>query len=1193
MAILAGDIKLAKSQVMDDVPEGGGAPTANIVVDGTSNAIFNDISELDRAGGRVNLRKVFVSVQTPDTDGYFGSNVIVADAPDDPNVHVAVFSTGETFDTRADATTRVEAYLNAGPLWPGLLYENHIAGQRSIQIFQRTNQDPPSVGRTIVLRQDEGLPTQIEQYVRITRVESETRTFTDTQGDYLAQVITCDLSDALRDDFSGTPANRYFTVGAGKAIVRDTVVADAGSYYGVSPLTAAASIGDVSVEAESIYTRLVPNSQTETAVLDQKPSGDAELVLAEIPFEVVYPVATKSQRIRIGQENRGFNYVSILKPLPSPGTVKVVYRALGRTYTITDNGDGTMSGSGAGVVNYMTGSIQVTLEALPDDRSGLMIYWGEALSFTDRTGQVGFRLPEFGFQLAKTGIKPGTLTIEWTSGAVVETATDDGSGAIIGDATGEIFYAPGELYFKPVAGAFPDPGAEFDVDYQWSAQVVESKPGLTPDGAGVVLVTTDQEPIPGTVEVQWLTTRTASTTSGSSMSGGASNKSTSTLAGTTTTKTLWDGAGDPGDPGYWTTELQTDTHTRTTITENDSSSYSRQVTAASKQSITVSHKARDNGVGPVGGFAAALGSINYVGKSFSIKVVADYEESSYSSNFEDAQSFEAFNETSESATGYAAKPPINGSEGGGGSTSAKGGDYGTEAVVDVYSAASMVVVYQVAPLAPAAHNQTFAGPAVTIDLTPYTSDAIVPGSIGFSWMGQTYRDFEGVIYRGRTDVVPGVASGFVDYIRGQVIMTDYVVGANPADLAVTSLWSRRTPPKVANVVFTTQLSPLKPAGLVVSVVDVTGAQIVATGNVGGEITGDHAWGKVDYETGQCEINFGDYVLDAGLTAEQKLEWWYDPIDVRLDGKIWRPWPVLPETLRYNFVAYAYLPLDANILGLDPVRLPQDGRVPIFRPGAFAVVGHTGTILPGVLAATDVVNCGRVRLSRVRIIGDDGLVINSGYSVDLETGLITIDDVTGWSQPVTIEHRVEDMAMVSEAEIGGRVTFTRQITHDYPSPGSYVSSALVAGDMRARVSVTFDQGTWNNVWEDSVSGSAATGTYNTVLAPIEVTNIGAVTERWAIRFTSTNTFEVIGEHVGVIVTGNTSGDIAPVNPATSQPYFTLRALGWGLGWATGNVLRFNTVGALFPVWVVRTIQQGPETVLDDAFTLLIRGDVDRP
>jgi hypothetical protein len=31
MPILTGDIKLVASQVMDDVPEGGGAPTATVI----------------------------------------------------------------------------------------------------------------------------------------------------------------------------------------------------------------------------------------------------------------------------------------------------------------------------------------------------------------------------------------------------------------------------------------------------------------------------------------------------------------------------------------------------------------------------------------------------------------------------------------------------------------------------------------------------------------------------------------------------------------------------------------------------------------------------------------------------------------------------------------------------------------------------------------------------------------------------------------------------------------------------------------------------------------------------------------------------------------------------------------------------------------------------------------------------------
>ena len=259
MPILSGDIKLVASQVMDDVPEGGGAPTATAIVDGASNAIFPDISELDRAGGRINLRKLHVHVQTADRDTYLGGNVIVADPPDDPNVSVTLFSTRETFDRRASAQSRVEAYLNKGPEWAGYLYENHIAGQRVIQLFQRVTDVLPNVGQTLVLTWNEGKSDQKEQYVRATKVSAVERTFTKASGqDYQANIVTLDISDALRFDLTGSPASEFFTRLANGTKVRDTVVADAGSYTGVVPLTQAAALGDFTVKGASVTRNWCP-----------------------------------------------------------------------------------------------------------------------------------------------------------------------------------------------------------------------------------------------------------------------------------------------------------------------------------------------------------------------------------------------------------------------------------------------------------------------------------------------------------------------------------------------------------------------------------------------------------------------------------------------------------------------------------------------------------------------------------------------------------------------------------------------------------------------------------------------------------------------------------------------------------------------------------------------------------------------
>lgn len=477
------------------------------------------------------------------------------------------------------------------------------------------------------------------------------------------------------------------------------------------------------------------------------------------------------------------------------------------------------------------------------------------------------------------------------------------------------------------------------------------------------------------------------------------------------------------------------------------------------------------------------------------------------------------------------------------------------------------------------------------DLTPGYAEPLVPGSILLQVGSTLYVDRQGTLYSAidRTTGA-GVASGTVNYSTGTATFTVWPEGETNSGTVRSLLTSLARMP-VDGVTFRTAAAPLRPGSFIVQFValdDEDQQTVTVTAHTDGTLTGTRVAGQVDAATGVIALRFGEFVSAAGNESEP----WYHPPAVLDDGTIWRPRMVFSDTIRYAAVAYSYLPLDANILGLDPVRLPQDGRVPIFRPGDFAVVGHTGKLGPVTVANGQTINCTRVRLSRIRVVGDDGVVIPTGFTTDLDAGTLSFTDVTGYSQPVTIEHRIEDLVQVSDVQISGQLAFTRALTHDYPA-GSFVSSALVAGDLRARVSLVFDQQTWTGTWADAATGSVATATFNDVLHPITVTNAGAVTERWAIRFTNTTSFEVIGEHVGVIAIGSTSTDLAPINPAAGVPYFSLPAMGWGLGWATGNVLRFNTIGALTPAWIVRTIAQGPETVTDDAFTLLIRGDVDRP
>ncbi|RMX18070.1 hypothetical protein EBQ34_03135 [Vandammella animalimorsus] len=1200
MPILAGDVKLVASQVMDDVAEGGGAPTANVIVDGASNSLFNDISELDRAGGRVNLRKVFASIQTDTTDTYLGGNVIVSDPPSDPRVAVTIFSTQEVFDRRTQARDRIEAYLNKGSQWNGYLLENHIAGQRSIQLFQRVGAELPTIGKTLFLVMNEGLPNEYAQYVRITRIESETRTFSYGTGsgiqDYQAVVVSCELSDALRYDFPGSPPDRLFTMANGKTRTRDTVVADAAKYCGVVKTTQPVAIGDVAASVSSVFTQLVPSAQTETPLLDLTAGGTSETLIESDNGTVSYTTAA------------AFNASTVLSVgnAIQPGTLSISVSGA----TLTDNGGDLVSGATVvGTVNYGRG--QITLASSAPTYSGT-----KTISFrpaaapirvADTAGvRVDIESRSYNYILTIVpSPAPGTLQVSYRAQGKWYDLRDNGAGVLKGVSpeygVGTVSYTTGTV--AVTLGALPDVGSE--IVYAWggkanyfnraSSVIVPPSVALQLTHAGVT---------PGSVMITWNdgAARSATDDGKGTISGHASGTINYQTGLIQITPTVLPAGGQTYSVAYtWgppneeefeaplrngdgsidvevdfdglipgTVELEW--NLLIDLYEYISTTPAELQLIARIDPIKI---VKDDGLGvlrdPQG---MAFGTVNYATgvvhftPDTTVRIpVARYNVTQIGWTRTDGRVLPVYRNLF-SHWEYipaGASMPID--------------DTGWAKVR--YRAAG----------ASSAANDSFTAGALVIDLTPTFAENIVPGSICFTLGGKTYFDRLGSLYYD-LDPVTGAATlaGQINYANGAANITAWVPAAANA-VALRSLLTTLDGTPVDEVTFRVPASPVRPSSLQLLATRLSGGTINVSANNNGDITGTDVIGSIDYETGVVRVRFGAWVAAAGNEGQS----WYDPdAVVTIEGvaKIFKPVPVFADTIKYNAVAYSYLPLDADIIGLDPVRLPQDGRVPIFRAGDFAVIGHTATVGPFTATSGQVVDCGRQRLSRVRVLDGNGEVVTTDYTADLEAGTVTFGVVTGLVQPVTVEHRIEDMAQVSDVQISGRLTFTRQITHDYPV-GSHVSSALVSGDLRAYVSNLFDQASWNGSFLDAINGAAATATYNDVLAPIVVTNAGAITERWAIQFTNATSFNVIGEHVGVIATGTTGSDIAPTNPATGKPYFTLAAVGWGSGWATGNVLRFNTTGALFPVWVVRTIQQGPETVTNDAFTLLVRGDVDRP
>ncbi len=494
----------------------------------------------------------------------------------------------------------------------------------------------------------------------------------------------------------------------------------------------------------------------------------------------------------------------------------------------------------------------------------------------------------------------------------------------------------------------------------------------------------------------------------------------------------------------------------------------------------------------------------------------------------------------------------------------------------------------------AAATDALAGDMDSLHLKTNLANAFTLSGITFAAGGKRYvAKANGDVH---TDLSPvtgnGTKVGTLTPAQGEVVLNTWPAGSSPQvgewrGIAGAPINGANTPFNTYATTFRTASAPIRTGSFSVLGTMQDGTTFNYAADSNGVINQPRVKGRVNYTTGVVVLIGVTPSAPAGAVPTS-LEFLGIPglttayIDL-----------IRQETLRYNAVAFTYLPLDAALLGIDPVRLPSDGRVPIFRAGELAVVGHTATTAPIVAVVGQTFDVGRTRLSRIRVLDNDGHVVQTGYTEDLEAGTGAWTDVTGYAQPMRVEHRIEDMALIRDVQIDGTITFTRPLTHDYPE-GSYISSCLRSQDLFARPQLWFDQGTWNGTtFLDQVSGDPAPGTYDIAGYPIEVTNKGAMTERWAFWFKTTQTVDVIGEHIGNIGTFSINADISPINPRTNRPYFTVRALGWGGGWGAGNLGRLNTVGAQFPVWEIRTTQQGPEGASNYSFLTLVRGDVDNP
>lgn len=296
-----------------------------------------------------------------------------------------------------------------------------------------------------------------------------------------------------------------------------------------------------------------------------------------------------------------------------------------------------------------------------------------------------------------------------------------------------------------------------------------------------------------------------------------------------------------------------------------------------------------------------------------------------------------------------------------------------------------------------------------------------------------------------------------------------------------------------------------------------------------------------------------------------------------------------STLRYDVIdLYESLP-PADTYGLNPLRMPANGVVSIFRRWGVVAIQHSqyqtvASPAPGQVKTIR----SNVRFADITDAENRSLwtAVNTHYTLDIEAGTVTINsNFPGFTAPFTLVDTIGELALVSN--VGDTsVSIAAGLSREYPV-GSTVASVQNMGDLQARVGPVRDMTSWSNNWD--IDGTPATANLNTAAYPIEVTNDSAVNEDWVIIFTSATNFRLVGRNIGQVATGDTLNDFIPINTVVNKPYFIIRSEAFGGGWSPGEAIRFETFAASKPVMLVRVVKSGHSQIDTDRAIISFRGN----
>ncbi|UOO83557.1 hypothetical protein [Neisseria dumasiana] len=1167
------DLQIYPSQRLTDTPDGGGLMVGTPLT-GEDNEIFPPVSDVDRTMGSFDARLLYPGVLRADAEPLYGAHFIISEPPQADNVSFLAFKARNYGESRAEIMPRIEAYSVPTVESRMTLLGRHMAGIRMIQAYQREEAPLPKVGERYCLemRETSGNKNIIRyQYFRIADLEHEVRTFEiplpgGGVKEIQRRVLKMEIYNPLSDDYNGTayPVEGY--AGNGTAIL-ETQVADSATYYGVRPLAEALNKGSLELRVDSIYEKLVPTSTVETPYADQYP----------VAAEAWVPAG--AERVMFKSEGAVSGNIWLEHPV-IPGTVKI--------QGWQDDAQGRLKKGGnivnidykRGLIADMPPSFALTVTAVPgavqtaarnstyieikDTNQGTQ--WAPLLQPAPLRGSltvsfmslgVWYTLRDMGDGILRDGENNPCGTVEPTGSAVVSLPTLPDVG------TNLVFAWSPESDYKT-----------FKADKAGTDSVAKSVEGWAvypKQAAGRIK--------PGTLSMTWNDgeEKTATDNSGGKLTGHAEGDVfydagrvwVSSGINASTVRINWQeytdlpvktevrdsmqdtlrisvGKTAPGSLNMFVRMLVSVAGTqRTRIKIGEGGlfgryEYDKTDHQYDNQSFTAEISDSGQGSLMMNGKVLAGTSINYADGSIVLPASA-FKIRAF--GYQDALA----------EIGSGAKK-IN----------IRGQEYELDSFTVNFTYASATVMPSETVRA-VERTETVPTMSFNVLRGGYAGSRVVTDTWAFTAGETKIIERGGQLYKnwshqtGTGDVI-----GSINTRTGEIVMSD--ISINLATIKIVAGIVGEPDTKIGNFVGRTPAAPVKPESFTVYATE-TGADgqvrtLTGRSNALGEIDGELK-GKIHYETGFFSIEGGALFY--------------------------------ADTLRFNCVTQDNIPLDSSIIGIDSVRLPSDGRVPVYRKGDMIVIGNRiKQDLGSTFTGNQTVQLDRQNSDRICLVDAKGKhVLADKYSYDLAAGTITFAeplDLSDYTYPLTAVQAWEEENRVMGVDISGRLKLQFPVGRDYPKESTYISSALIGGDLLVRATEPFSQQAWDNVWADEIRGNPVLSRLDVKNYPIKLTSNGAITERWLLRFTSDTQYELYGERLGLIAKGDTLGDLAPVNPATGKPYFTLNRLAFGGGWGSGNCVRFNTYGTPTPVWILRAVQ--PTTVKQterDGFSACLRGN----